>query len=49
MYIHCYGHSVNLAVNDAMKTSKPIHFLEVTCEMMKLIKCSPVVKKCFVC
>ena len=42
------GHSVNLAVNDAMKTSKLIHFLEVTYEMMKLIKCSSIAKKYFV-
>ena len=31
LYIHFYGHSINLAVNDAMKLSLPIKkALEVT-------------------
>lgn len=42
VYIHCYGHSVNLAVNDAVKLSAPIKkALEVTYEVTKLIKYSP--------
>ena len=33
VYIHCYGHSVNLAVNDAVKTSKTLqNALETTHE-----------------
>ena len=24
LYIHCYGHSINLVINDAMKLTKPI-------------------------
>ena len=42
VYIHCYGHSVNLAVNDAVKTSKTLqNALETTHEVTKLIKYSP--------
>ncbi len=42
VYIHCYGHSINLAVNDAIKLSLPIRkALEVTYEVTKLIKYSP--------
>ena len=42
MYTHCYGHSINLAVNDALKLSKPIKAaLETTHEVIKLIKYSP--------
>ena len=35
VYTHCYGHSINLAVNDAMKLCKITH------EITKLIKHSP--------
>ena len=42
IYTHCYGHSINLAVNDALKISKPIKAaLETTHEVTKLIKYSP--------
>ena len=42
IYTHCYGHSINLAVNDAMKLCKPIKIsLEITHEITKLIKYSP--------
>ena len=42
LYTHCYGHSVNLAVNDAIKVSKLLKMaLEVTHEITKLIKYSP--------
>ena len=42
LYTHCYGHSINLAVNDAMKLCKQLKMaLEVTHEVMKLIKYSP--------
>ncbi len=42
VYIHCYGHSISLAVNDAIKLSLPIRkALEVTYEVTKLIKYSP--------
>ena len=34
LYSHCYGHSINLAVNDAMKLTKPIgKALETTHEI----------------
>ena len=42
VYTHCYGHSINLAMNDAMKACKPVkNSLEVTYEVTKLIKYSP--------
>ena len=42
VYTHCYGHSINLAMNDAIKACKPIKSsLEVTHEVTKLIKYSP--------
>ena len=42
LYTHCYGHSINLAVNDALKLSKPIKAaLETTHEVTRLIKYSP--------
>ena len=42
LYTHCYGHSINLAVNDAIKRSKPMkNALETTHEISKLIKFSP--------
>ena len=42
LYTHCYGHSVNLAVNDALKMCKPVESaLETTHEITKLIKYSP--------
>ena len=42
VYTHCYGHSINLAVNDALKSSKLLKdALDMTCEITKLIKYSP--------
>ena len=42
LYTHCYGHSINLAVSDAIKLSKPVKSaLETTHEITKLIKYSP--------
>ncbi len=42
VYTHCYGHSINLAVNDAIKHSKVIlNALDTTHELTKLIKFSP--------
>ena len=42
VYTHCYGHSINLAICDAVKQSKPIkNALETTYEITKLIKHSP--------
>ena len=42
LYTHCYGHSINLAVNDTIKTSKPIkNALATTHEITILIKFSP--------
>ena len=51
LYTHCYGHSINLAVNDASELSKQLKMaLEVTHEITKLIKYSPrreeIFKKC---
>ena len=38
-YTHCYGRSINLAVNDVIKLTKPIgKALETTHEITKLIK-----------
>ena len=48
IYTHCYGHSINLAVNDALKVSKPIRAaLETTHEVTKLIKYTHPVMKAF--
>ena len=42
VYTHCYGHSINLAMNDSIKACKPVkNSLEVTHEITKLIKYSP--------
>ena len=42
VYIHCYGHALNLAAGDTLKQSKLIKdALEVTREITKLIKYSP--------
>ena len=42
VYTHCYGHSINLAMNDSIKSCKPVkNSLEVTHEITKLIKYSP--------
>ena len=42
VYTHCYGHSINLAMNDSIKACKPVKTsLEVTHEITKLIKYSP--------
>lgn len=42
LYTHCYGHSINLAVNDAIKQLRPIKgALETAYEITKLIKYSP--------
>lgn len=42
LYTHCYGHSINLAVNDAIKMCRPVESaLETTHEITKLIKYSP--------
>ena len=42
LYIHCYGHALNLACNDAMKQSKVLKdSLAVAYEITKLIKFSP--------
>ena len=42
IYLHCYGHSLNLACVDTMKNSKLLKdSLEVTYEITKLIKYSP--------
>jgi len=37
LYTHCYGHSINLAVNDVIKLSKQLKMaLEVAHEITKL-------------
>ena len=42
VYTHCYSHSINLAMNDAIKACKPVkNSLKVTHEVTKLIKYSP--------
>ena len=42
VYTHCYGHSINLAMNAAIKACEPIkNSLKVTHEVTKLIKHSP--------
>ena len=42
VYTHCYGDSINLAANDALKSSKLLKdSLDMTREITKLIKYSP--------
>jgi hypothetical protein len=42
MYIHCYGHSLNLAVQDTVKSIKMIKdIIDVSYEITKLVKFSP--------
>ena len=42
LYTHCYGHSLNLAVGDAIKASKLMSSaLDTTYEIVKLVKYSP--------
>ena len=42
VYTYCYGHSINLAANDALKSSKLLKdALDMTREITKLIKYSP--------
>ena len=42
LFTHCYGHTINLACNDAVKGSKTLKdTLETTREITKLIKFSP--------
>ena len=42
IYMHCYGHSLNLATNDTVHHCKVIKIaLETTCEITKLVKYSP--------
>lgn len=42
VYTHCYGHSINLAICDAVKQSRIIKsVLEMTHEITKLVKYSP--------
>ena len=42
LYTHCYGHAVNLAVQDAVKTNSVLRdTLDTVEEMRKLIKKSP--------
>lgn len=41
-YIHCFGHSLNLAVQDTIKTIPELRdLLDSTYELTKLIKKSP--------
>ena len=42
MYMHCFGHALNLAVVDTLKQSRVCReALEITYEITKLIKHSP--------
>ena len=42
VYIHCFGHSLNLAASDTIKNSQIMrNSLSTTHEITKLIKCSP--------
>ena len=42
VFTHCYGHALNLSVNDTMKKSTVMRDCLDTCyELVKLIKCSP--------
>ena len=41
-FLHCYGHALNLAVNDTIKQSRPMKDCLDTCyEIIKLIKFPP--------
>ena len=42
LYLHCYGHSLNLAVSDTLKVIKPMsHALNNAQEICKFLKYSP--------
>ena len=42
LYTHCYGHSLNLAVGDTVKTIKPLQdIMDIAYEISGLIKLSP--------
>lgn len=42
LYIHCFGHALNLAVADTVKQSKVCRdALEIALEVTKLVKFSP--------
>ena len=42
VYTHCYGHSLNLACMDTIKSSKVMQeALDITAEIIKLVKLSP--------
>ena len=42
VYTHCYGHALNLAVNDMLKQCKTLKYcLETVKEIIKLVKNSP--------
>jgi len=42
VFLHCYGHALNLAVGDSVKNSKILKdALEITFEVSKLVKYSP--------
>ena len=42
MYLHCFGHALNLAVADSVKKSKVCcDALEIAMEVTKLVKSSP--------
>ena len=42
LFSHCYGHSLNLAISDAIKNCKvTADALDTIFEISKLIKCSP--------
>lgn len=42
LYIHCFGHALNLAVADTVKQSKESRdALEIALEVTKLVKFSP--------
>ena len=42
LYLHCYGHSSNIAVADTLKQVKPLSSaLDQCLEICKLIKFSP--------
>ena len=42
VFLHCYGHALNLAVGDSIKNSKLLKdALEIAFEVSKLVKFSP--------
>ena len=42
LYTHCYGHSLNVACMDTVKSSKVMQkALDITGEITKLVKLSP--------